>query len=192
MSLILLSLPVKGQVLPDEEMDHPTQVQPQNLKQPVRDVEIKNNSPVSWSCFPSGSRLSAFCFFTNPERRNCSGWGALQCNKGGLKLPLNARRPYCQGTSPQPGQGGGVGRERREEWRRHQPVECSVNFCSVQWLCSSKTMRIYLKKKNLQLLKSQLQSSFSEWVVLKKAAHSREWSETFTPLFTAIDTWIDP
>ena len=104
----------------------------------------------------------------------------------------NARRPYCQGTSPQPGQGGGAGRERREEWRRHQPVECSVNFCSVQWLCSSKTMRIYLKKKNLQLLKSQLQSSFSGWVVLKKAAHSREWSETFTPLFTAIDTWIDP
>ena len=87
--ILLLSLPVKGQVLPDEEMDHPTQVQLQNLKQPVRDVEIKNNSPVSWSCFPSGSRLSAFCFFTNPERRNCSGWGALQCNKGGLKLPLS-------------------------------------------------------------------------------------------------------
>ena len=87
--ILLLSLPVKGQVLPDEEMDHPTQVQLQNLKQPVRDVEIKNNSPVSWSCFPSGSRLSDFCFFTNPERRNCSGWGALQCNKGGLKLPLS-------------------------------------------------------------------------------------------------------
>ena len=45
--ILLLSLPVKGQVLPDEEMDHPTQVQLQNLKQPVRDVEIKNKSPVS-------------------------------------------------------------------------------------------------------------------------------------------------
>ena len=48
MSLIpLLSLPVKGQVLPDEESDHPTQVQLQNLKRPVRDIEIKNKSPVS-------------------------------------------------------------------------------------------------------------------------------------------------
>ena len=28
----------------------------------VRDVEVKNKSPVSWSCFPPGSRLSAFCF----------------------------------------------------------------------------------------------------------------------------------
>ena len=129
------------------------------------------------------------------SRQTCTSallWGQCKERQPWWEARSNARRPYCQGTSPQPGQGGGAGRERREEWRRHQPVECSVNFCNVQWLCSSKTMRIYLKKKNLQLLKSQLQSSFSGWVVLKKAAHSREWSETFTPLFTAIDTWIDP
>ena len=36
----------------------------------VRDVEIKNKSPVSWSCFPPGSQLSAICFFADPERQD--------------------------------------------------------------------------------------------------------------------------
>ena len=36
----------------------------------VRDVEIKNKSPVSWSCFPPGSQLSATCFFADPERQD--------------------------------------------------------------------------------------------------------------------------
>ena len=36
----------------------------------VRDVEIKNKSPVSWSCFPPGSRLSVSCLFISLGRRD--------------------------------------------------------------------------------------------------------------------------
>ena len=49
----------------------------------VRDVKFKNKSPVSWSCSPPGSRLSAFCSFIHLERSDykwCKQCGWILCH----------------------------------------------------------------------------------------------------------------
>ena len=57
---------------PDEAAFHTTEPKDHLRWYIVRDVEIKNKSPVSWSCYPPGSRLSA-----SLERRDCNWWGNI-------------------------------------------------------------------------------------------------------------------